>query len=66
MQHSFELFLKARQTSTLGPIIDPFDEAQKNFVRETEEAAERLGFGQPDPRILVRKITSFAMMPWAM
>ena len=26
----------------MGPIIDPFDEAHRNFVRETEEAAERL------------------------
>ena len=40
--HSFELFMKARQQVTMAHIVDPYDVAHDNFVRETEEAAERL------------------------
>ena len=42
-RHSFSLFMKARQSALLGPLVDPFDEAQANFVQGAEEAAERLG-----------------------
>ena len=41
-QRSFQLFMKARQQVTMAHIVDPYDVAHDNFVRETEEAAERL------------------------